>query len=251
MPAHREQSALQQASQRLAWLRDHLWNGSQVNMANEMKIHQGSLSNLLNGKRVPGYRLLNKIAQHPRINRTWLLTGEGRPLIDMTVVPESSELALPVARIPFDGLPIENSQCLERFLLPVHRSLYRPSRYWVPITAEHALTLDASLRLGRGDWVLFEPDTSYWPQNLDGHPCLVELDSSNNAVLKYAVAVTGGVDKSAAHFRICGSTTSRERERVVLIDKELSLKQPLTTPEIAIRLVAVGIHKEGSFGSVN
>jgi hypothetical protein len=75
----KQRDDLDLASGRLAWLRDNVWGGSQVAMANDTGINQGSLSNVFTSKRGAGRALLEKIAEHPRVNDIWLLTGRGGP----------------------------------------------------------------------------------------------------------------------------------------------------------------------------
>ncbi len=67
------------ASDRVAWLRDYIWDGSQVTMAKETGVNQATLSNVLRGKRGVGRALLEKIGRHPHVNEVWLLVGGEEP----------------------------------------------------------------------------------------------------------------------------------------------------------------------------
>ena len=66
---------------RIAWLMQKLWRGSQTEMAAYLGVAQGTIANVLSGRRTAGRVLLSKLAAHPLVNDKWLHEGSGSPLL--------------------------------------------------------------------------------------------------------------------------------------------------------------------------
>lgn len=160
---------------RIGWLMQKLWRGSQTAMAADLGVTQGTIGNVLARRRKPGRMLLAALASHPLVNESWLHNGLGSPLV-MEATGAGSEAALPIAREPFGGFPEQHPEYLAEVLHPVPRRLYRPSRYWVHIDRDdHPLALAPSFAVQNGDWILMEPDQANWPKDLRGKHCLASV----------------------------------------------------------------------------
>jgi transcriptional regulator with XRE-family HTH domain len=168
---------------RLAWLMEKLWRGSQTAMASDLGVTQGTIANILAGRRKPGRSLLSTLAGHPLINSDWLLDGVGSPIV-LEATGAGGEAALPIARKLFAGLPDDHPDCLAEVLHPVSRRLYRRSRYWIHTDGpEHPFARTPKSPIQAGDWVLMEPDSGNWPDDLRGRLCLSQVVSSDGDLL--------------------------------------------------------------------
>lgn len=168
---------------RVAFLLKKIWGGSQTRMARDVQISQSAISNVVTGRQQPGRKILAAIAAHPLVDATWLLTGEGSPLIQ---VSSADERTLFVAERLFEGLPEEHPDCLgAKYEVPQRH--FRRSRYWIEIHQGHPLTRDSSLAVVTGDRVLFEADPAGWPVDIRGYPCIVRLGRGREQSLCFDV----------------------------------------------------------------
>jgi len=251
-PKRRSSYDYHQTAERLAWLRDNLWSGSQIQMARETGVYQGSLSNILRGKREAGRELLHKIGKHPRINESWLLTGQGEPIVESELIPVAGEAALHVARQPFTGLPHDNPECLEHYLLPVHRSLYKPTRYWIRVDEGHPLTEHDSACIRAGDHILFEADSCGWPTSLAGHPCIVLTNRGRDAILGFDFVPQKATTDIEPPAKSTQPRPGEREQRVIMLDA-IDSSKPEPRSSLAPRkkrtstIIAVGIYREGAF----
>ncbi len=194
------------AGGRFAWFLEKLWHGSRTDMAKAIGVHSTSIAHVVLGRRPPGRELLTKLSAHPLVNERWLLHGVGTPLrSDET---QSAELGLPIASVPFAGLPSEHPDLLEDALYPVSRRLHRPSRYWFRIDQGHPLGQDEQLQLRAGDCVLFEPDPAGWPKDLAGKPCLARFCSDAKEWLDFGRCLAPEVTRPE-QVHLCGDGNFR------------------------------------------
>ena len=160
-----------EVSERVAWLLDKIWLGSQVRMAKETGISQGAISNVVRGKRPPGRSFLTAIARHPLVNIDWLLTGDGEPLLPS----KGGELMLPIVRQILPGSPANFQNLWSGEYTPATEADFGETRYWFFVPSD-----DKPLGLHAGDLLLLETDR-FWiekPDMLLGGPCAVAGNDS-------------------------------------------------------------------------
>ena len=208
-------------------------------MARDTEIRQGSLSNVLTGKRTPGGAIVSKVANHPAVNTEWLLSGTGAPLLEHETVVRVGDSSLPVLLVPFDGAPQDNIDSLKPYQFPIHWSMYRESRFWVEIDASHSL-LRANGVIP-GDRILFESDRSVWPKVLDGHPCIRRKGRGKNR--KLAFGIVGPVDK-----RKPPSGPGVREQRTTHIEPGPFPAPPELDSVATGSIVALGIYRCGDIG---
>jgi len=241
---------------RLAWLMEKLWRGSQTAMATDLGVTQGTIANILAGRRKPGRALLSALAGHPLINADWLFDGVGPPLMP-GATGTGEEAALPIARKLFAGLPDDHPDCLAEVLHPVSRRLYRRSRYWIHIDGpEHPFARTPKSPVQAGDWVLMEPDSGNWPDDLRGKLCLSQVASSDGDLLICCRndAATNGCG-TTIDFDFLGQLSpgiedvnSLHRDGRLLRNTDLTTEGTNSSgvvKRLPVRVVAVAIHRCG------
>lgn len=238
-------SKLSDTAQRVEWVLKKVWSGSQTKMAAEIGVSQSAISNVVTGRQQPGRKFLAAVASKSLINSTWLITGEGDPLI--TQGPESSRRALYVARTLFDGYPEDHGDQLGN-MLEVPMRFYRSSRYWIEVQTGCPLTKFDSLKIAVGDFVLFEPDAKNWPANLVGHPCIVRTqhgDLQFDCVVNqhHDTITTSGANSIKTEMPMDGKYL---RGFSFVNDDNTPTPKPKNPACIP---VAIGIFRMGGFGS--
>ena len=84
------------------------WGGNQTEMAREIGCSQSTLSQVAHGKE-PGKRLTTMIASHQDVNQTWLLHGDGEPLVANGNSATFSPFRIPIVTHPLDGIPNQDA----------------------------------------------------------------------------------------------------------------------------------------------
>jgi len=175
-------------SQRLVYLLDKLWKGNRSAMAADCGCSQGAVSHVATGRRQAGQRLLSLIAVDPRVNGSWLLTGEGQPLLTMTYADRRAARLL----ISDQLLPVLNDRVhalLSGESVDVAEGVASPSRYAFRIPAGHTVLTadDSALRVG--DLLLIETATGDLVKQrelLDGRLIVVKSGESTYPDLEIA-----------------------------------------------------------------
>ena len=156
---------------RIAWLLQKIWRGSQSRMAADTGVSQSAVSNVATGRRAPGRKILATVSAHPLVNATWLLTGEGEPLVREEQPGHPGGHFCPVADCLLPGPPRDCRDQLTGQYRPVTAPDYTEYRYWLQIDTEDLV----GQGLHRGDWLLLDTDGSWLqrPKVLVGQPCVV------------------------------------------------------------------------------
>jgi transcriptional regulator with XRE-family HTH domain len=246
---------------RIIWAWKKLWLGSQTRMAADLGLSQGSLANVLNGRRAPGRDMLSAIASHPLIRGEWLITGEGPPLTIAESSRDHVRSALPVAKRILMGQPAENPHLLSLEVIPVPSPVYRPTRYWYRLPAQTPCEALQSIKAEASDLLLLETDDRYRTgesvRELGFRPCSVLIRRADeheaclgllrqpSAEQRAAGLVPvniypwqGAVFTSEIHTR-----SSERRERVV----ELDQNEP---PQFGfVRLLAIAVQLVRSYSA--
>ncbi len=233
---------LTEAAQRVEWVLKKVWNGSQTRMAADIGVSQSAISHVLTGRQQPGRKFLAAVSSNSVINSTWLITGEGDPLV--TQITEPGRRALYIARRLFEGHPEDNGDCLGT-MLEVPIRFYRPSRYWYEVAPGSPLTSYDGLRIRIGDYVLFESDRRAWPPSLVDHPCIVRTSEDG---LQFDHILNQYGDQIETRRRHSKEPIKDEHGRyyrsIQEDDHEASDSHTLKISDI----MAVGIFRMGSFG---
>lgn len=238
-------SKLSDTAQRVDWVLKKVWSGSQTKMAAEIGVSQSAISNVVTGRQQPGRKFLAAVASKSLINSTWLITGEGDPLI--TQGPESSRRALYVARSLFDGYPEDHGDQLGN-MQEVPMRFYRPSRYWIEVPTGCPLTKFDSLKIAVGDFVLFEPDAKSWPANLVGHPCIVRTEHGDLQLDCVTSQHNNKITTSGAESTQPEVLADGKHPRAFTFpnDEDRPTPKPKNPREVP---VAIGIFRMGGFGT--
>lgn len=156
------EASAESAAKRVRHLLLVLWSGNRSAMARDIGMSHTAINRVVSGQRPPGRSLLSAICCHPKVNPSWLLTGEGEPLLAEREETGTGGWVLPIARKAFLGPPEENRRLLTGDTFPIPVSFYRDSRYWLEVQAGDAALRDAGERLKPGDLLLMETDASFW-----------------------------------------------------------------------------------------
>ena len=84
---------------------------------------------IVSGEQPPGRQMLSALADHPKGNPAWLLSGSGEPLLAERDDGVSGGWLLPIAREPLPGAPEDHRDRLSDDKFPVPGSFYRSTPY--------------------------------------------------------------------------------------------------------------------------
>lgn len=145
-------------AQRIEWILENHFGGSQRKMARAVGTSQASLSRIINGVQRPGSKLLSAIASLPEVSDSWMYTGNGVPLVSSPQGLAVEELELPVARRLLPGPMEQHRDLLTDDGFPVARRFYRESRYWYEVQRGDPIVGEAGRKIEVGDLLLMETD---------------------------------------------------------------------------------------------
>ncbi len=148
-------------AERVAWLLESVWSGNRSEMGRAIGVTHSVLGKIAAGKQSAGRELLSKLAEHPKINPTWLLTGSGEPLL-ASDQSSMSGLVLPIADHPLPGPTEKNRSHFLGPCFPVAGAYFRASRYWLRFSDELSPHNFRRAGLRPGDLILMETDYNYW-----------------------------------------------------------------------------------------
>lgn len=144
-----------QVAERLAYLRDQMWNGNQNEMARALGLQQGTLSNVLSGKRSAGSKVLKAACSYPGVNPNWVRSGAGKPFEKPTFRVESS---VPISGQLLPGTPNECHTLLTPRRAEAPKTYCRQTVYAIEATQVSRFgDLDIS-QFEPGDLVLIDAD---------------------------------------------------------------------------------------------
>jgi transcriptional regulator with XRE-family HTH domain len=142
---------------RVCYLIEHRWGGSQAEMAREVGCSQSTLSRMAHGEIQPGKRLLRLIAAVPGVHPEWLYHGRGKPLLPEEKRGKGLSVRLPVLR-ELTASPPKQGDHVELF--PVAQALYAPSRCWYRLPESAAILRHEDAALRPDDRLLLDFDLS-------------------------------------------------------------------------------------------
>lgn len=147
-------------SERVVWLLATLWGGNRSEMARAIGCSHTVLTKIAAGLQSPGTRLLSAIAQHPKINPAWLLSGDGEPLLQERADTPTEGWPLPISRQLLPGAPDEFRSMLSGETFPIAGAFFRETRYWFQVQRGEPVLRDSSLKLDVGDLLLLDANTA-------------------------------------------------------------------------------------------
>lgn len=158
---------------RVRWLLVNLWDGNRLALAQDVGVSHAVVNKVAARMQEPGRRLLAAIADHPKVNPAWLLTGQGTPLLQAADV-ESAPRAVPVARQLLPGSPQQYAAQLSEDAFD-HRHLFLGSQYWLRLQPGQPILEDPERGFLLGDFLLMETDRRRFPRErwLHGRLCVV------------------------------------------------------------------------------
>jgi len=152
-------------SGRIAWLLEHLYDGSRSAMAKSTKISLPGIIKVVTGQQEPGRRLMASIVENTDVNAEWLLVGRGAPLptTKMPVLREPIACSLEKAG---DKLAVESNVY---YCKPVghFKDDYSASRYWLCIQPNTGATRDPDQKIRAHDYLLMETERKIFPDQAD------------------------------------------------------------------------------------
>lgn len=159
---------------RVRWLLTEIWRGNCSMMARDINMSHAAIGRVVRGERPPGRELLTAIANQPKVNATWLLTGEGEPLV-------AEQAQLPVARTLLPGPPDNWSDLLSGEHFPMAVSFALPSRYLYEVPAGHPIVHHGP-KVESHDLLLLETDRTLCknPQAVDNRTCVIRDPDAHN-----------------------------------------------------------------------
>lgn len=146
---------------RVTWLLKQVWSDNRSAMARDIGVTHSVLTKIASGTQAPGRQVLSKLAEHPKVNPTWLLTGSGEPLLVKNDSPEEG-WPLPIAAQALPGDMEKFRALLSGESFPVAGAFYRPSRYWLRVSVHEPLAKVPQAALNIDDLVLLETDPIFW-----------------------------------------------------------------------------------------
>jgi len=180
-------AAADKPAERLVFLLEALWSGNRSAMAAAIGCSHTAISQVATGKRPLGGRLMKLVAEHPKVNPIWLLSGEGEPLLaEGTGVP-SEGWPVPVVHSPLPGPPMEHPALLTGRTFPAPGVWARESRYWLQIRDGQEITTAMGSRLAAGVLLLIETDVGDFrrePQQLNGRLGVINTGTDAEVTLQ-------------------------------------------------------------------
>jgi hypothetical protein len=143
-------------------------------MARDLRLTRAAISNVANGRRVPGREMLSRIGVYSGVCAEWLLFGKGEPSFKSDRSADGDAL-LPLANRLLAGPISAHRDSLSDALLPVLRRDFRETRYWYCVDAVEK----SGAKPIANDFLLIESDGCWreQPRLLEHHLCVVRLTS--------------------------------------------------------------------------
>jgi hypothetical protein len=166
------------ASERVVWLLNAIWKGNRSEMGRSVGCSHTVLAKIVGGQQGPGRRLLASIAEHPKVNPGWLLSGAGEPLLASGSM-SAEGVMLPIAQRPLPGHPDRHREYLSGQSFPVPSAYYRDSRYWLAIERGARMLNDLRESFEVGDLLLMETSPEWCQQfnQVNGRLCIIRMAS--------------------------------------------------------------------------
>lgn len=165
--------------QRFLYLLENLWGGNRAQMAIDLGFSHTAINNIANGIRDPGRRVLEELAKHPKVNASWLMNGEGAPLLEGREIgrPEGA-WHLPISRQLLPGPPQQHREKLTDNTLAVAPSEYRADRYLLEILRDQPI-VQSPEKIAIGDLLLMETVDNFGRDTLKGQGAICAITTES------------------------------------------------------------------------
>lgn len=178
----RHSPAVKTPADRVRFILKTVFEDNQSKLAAEIGIAQPVISRVVTGVQQPGTRFLQALAQHPRVNPAFIVSGEGPPLLASDPNMPSEGWPVPIVTSLLPGSPEEYQALLTGKKLLMPSGIHSPSRYFydLPEPKKEPLLDYGKELLAIGDLLLMEADAAAWRDNLrvlDDRLCAVRLKS--------------------------------------------------------------------------
>ena len=179
-------------------------------MATDTGLSQSAISNVVTGRRAPGRKILATVSAHPLVNATWLLTGEGEPLVMEEQPGHAGRHFCPVAGELLTGSPRDCRDRLTGQYRPVAAPDYGECRYWFQLATDEFIDRG----FAPGDWLLMDTD-GFWlqrPTILTGQPCVVLSGNKTTPTLNIRFLRYDPKMKPAGKYVVDALVASQEQQ---------------------------------------
>jgi hypothetical protein len=215
-----------ETTKRFLFLLNTRWGGNRAAMARDIGCSHAAISQVANGKRMAGSRLLKLAAAHPVVNQDWLFTGAGEPLLEPQSAIPTVGCHLPVVTTPLLGPPSQYKTFLTGLTFPVAGAWASDSRYWLELAFGHPVTTAEDSRVVDNDLWLIETDTrTFWQDHrrLRGRVGIVNIGSDADPFLEL---VRFRVDKKAKEPVLLATTFDESVVCAFKLGDGLALTEP-------------------------
>lgn len=194
----RTPSAESTPGQRIAWLLHSVWGQNRSKMAADIGVTPSVLTKVATGRQNPGARLLDAIASYKRINPSWLLKGQGAPLLEERE-GLSDVWPVPISQRLLPGPVDDYRDMLNGTSFPVEKSFFSPSRYWYRIPGSDPAVQAHKSKILAGDMLLIETDRKWWADWEDrlNRMCVIRGTRPNDVRLVQVLCLGGNEDPAS------------------------------------------------------
>lgn len=167
---------------RVKWLVQTRFQGNRSAFAGAVGVSHTIIAKVASGQ-PPGRKLLTNIAEHLRVNPTWLLTGNGEPYLEPHDLGGQS--GLPASRKLLPGPPFDHQNLLTDGWIDLSGQLFFSSQYWLILVSDQPILREPFLGFRCSDQLLFETDRTRFPRerSLIQSLCIIRF-SGNEPQLK-------------------------------------------------------------------
>ena len=207
---HVSRSESSRRRQRVAWLLNRIWAGSQSAMARDVGISQSTVSRVVSNQLDLSPRFLRLLAKDPRVNAAWIHEGVGQPLQEST----ADDSTLPIFNRLLSAAELTSAAVPSAERQPVASELCLPARYFLRLNGSDAVVQPSAHGLLAGDRMLFQAFAAS-PRAEDLSPgayCAVRLDDRSLVMGKLSSGNTAGRFELA--WLDDGSATGQPAKRV-------------------------------------
>lgn len=180
---------------RVIHLLDVVFLSNQHRAAEALEVSQAYLSKIIRRERHPGTKVLEALLRFPKVNKDWLLRGEGQPLIASTAG------TLPVSTSIIPG-PLQSHMLLcSGARYPIAAALERETRYWLKLAETLSRRFERELCMLPNDHLLVETHKDHIerPDIVRLHLCAIAV-KINGAIFYGLGRVTTAATVPRAEF---------------------------------------------------
>lgn len=182
-------------SARVAELYTRHWGRSAKAMAEDLGVSVPVIFRVVAGKQTPSCKLIEGLAQHPKMDAMWLLTGRPGPV------------AVPITQQALPGPPDDHAEILTGDCYTTPAELAGTGRYWLEVQPHDPAVQIEELHLAPRDLLLMATNPKDIPnaEKFHGQLCVVRcpVDGGSEPALKLgAVQFAEATDEMPARLEV-------------------------------------------------